>query len=320
MPSKKPNLQIVPRKPRAASSPPQKSPSQTSPPETVSPRWLAAAVGTVLAAAALCAWGVLCLLFWQGSWQLLYHPSANVARTPAAAGLNYSAVAFAVDGSGAARLSGWWIPAPQAARLGRYTVLYLHGQDGNLGDTVDQLTQFHSAGANVFAFDYRGYGQSVSAHPSERGWLEDAGWALDYLSETRHVDPRTIVLAGSALGANLALQFAAAHPQLAGVVLESPLSEPVEALFRDARAHLVPARPLVSDRYALSGPAASLKIPSLWFLPSGAIGDTTGSAETAQAFQKVAARKMLVWLPQGKPATRDIADQFSRWLDDAQSP
>jgi pimeloyl-ACP methyl ester carboxylesterase len=308
MPSNKPKLQIVPRKPAAASSPPQ-----TSPPEAVSARWLAAAVATVLAAAGLCAWGVLCLLFWQGSWQLLYHPTASVARTPAAAGLSYSAVAFAVDGSGAARLNGWWIPAPQGASLGRYSVLYFHGQDGNLGDTVDQLAQFHSAGVNVFAFDYRGYGQSVFAHPGEKGWLEDAGWALDYLAETRHVDPRTIVLAGSALGANLALQFAAAHPQLAGVALVSPLNEPVEAVFRDARASLVPGRLLVRDRFDLNAPATELRIPSLWLLPASNDNQPRVAAK-AEAFQKVPGRKTLVWLTPSSGANDALAHSFSSWL------
>jgi hypothetical protein len=267
----------------------------------------------VLAAAALCAWGVLCLLFWQGSWQLLYHPAANVVRTPAAAGLSYSAVAFAVDGSGAARLSGWWIPATQGAGLGHYTVLYLHGQDGNLGDTIDQLAQFHSAGVNVFAFDYRGYGQSAFAHPSEKGWLEDAGLALDYLAETRHIDPRTIVLAGSALGANLALEFAASHPQLAGVVLVSPLSEPVEAVFRDGRARLVPARLLMGDRFDLNAPATGLRIPSLWLLRASTDSQPRAAAQT-EALQKVTAPKTTVWLTPSTGENDTLARSFSSWL------
>jgi len=52
----------------------------TTPPPTVSGRWLLAGAGLALVAAALCSWGTLCLLFWQGSWQLLYHPSR--ARRP----------------------------------------------------------------------------------------------------------------------------------------------------------------------------------------------------------------------------------------------
>jgi len=56
---------------------------------------MAGAVATVLLAATLCVWGALCLTFWQGSWQLLYHPATAVARTPANVGLPFEAVDFA---------------------------------------------------------------------------------------------------------------------------------------------------------------------------------------------------------------------------------
>ena len=56
--------------------------------QTVSARWLFSAAAVSVLAAALCGWAVLCFLFWQGSWQLLYHPAAgNRQRTPAAANL-----------------------------------------------------------------------------------------------------------------------------------------------------------------------------------------------------------------------------------------
>ncbi len=118
---------------------------------TVSLRWLLSAIGITLLGALLCAWASLCLLFWQGAWQLLYHPSATVAPTPANAGLAYDAVAFAATDTGQLRLQGWWIPAQPGARFSRYTVLYLHGPNGNLGDAIDALAQVHAAGVNVFA-------------------------------------------------------------------------------------------------------------------------------------------------------------------------
>ena len=140
-------------------------------------------------------------------------------------------------------------------------MLYLHGQDGNLGDTVDALAQLHAAGVNVLAFDYRGYGQSQFVRPSEAHWRQDAEWAIQYLTETRHIDPGAIVLDGEGLGANLALEEAAAHPELAGVIVESPLEDPMSAIFNDARARLVPARLLVRDRYDLNAAAADVRVP-----------------------------------------------------------
>lgn len=299
MPNKKPQLRVVAGSQRARSSP-----AQPAQPPTVSPRWLLGAIALTLLAAIVCAWASLCLLFWQGSWQLLYHPSSKISITPASAGLPYSPVGFAATDTGQLRLQGWWIPAAPDAPFRGYTILFLHGQNGNLGDSVDALARLHAAGANVFAFDYRGYGQSQFAHPSEARWRQDANWALAYLTGTRGIDPHTIVLAGDRLGANLALEVAAAHPHLAGVVLESPLLDPLSAVFDDPRAHLVPARLLVRDRYDLSAAAAELRIPSLWFLPANDSGYSS-------LLESISAPRQTVGLT---PGESEISQALAKWL------
>ena len=303
MPGKKQPLRIVTRAPQKKSGTDR---SVVSQPPTVSPRWLLTAIAITVLAAIFCAWGTLCLLFWQGSWQLLYHPQAAVLRTPASAGLAFDPVGFAATETGQLRLQGWWIPAAPGARFERMTVLYLHGANGNMGDSVDALARLHAAGVNVFAFDYRGYGQSRFAHPSEARWLEDAGWALDYLTGTRHSDPHTIVVDGSGLGANLAAEIAAAHPELAGVVLEDPAANGVSAIFDDPRAHLLPAHLLVRDRWDLHAAARALKTPSLWVLSQG------NAMQEAAAYRDVPARKMLVWT---NPGSLAFTDALTRWLD-----
>jgi hypothetical protein len=284
--------------------------ARTTPASTVSGRWLLTAASLAIAGAAMCAWGALCLLFWQGSWQLLYHPTSAVTRTPASLGIAFDAVGFEATPAGEPRLKGWWIPAAADAKYGRSTVLYLHGQNGNLSDSVDELATLHDLGLNVLAFDYRGYGQSEFQRPGEARWREDAESAIAYLTGTRHVAAGAIVVVGTELGANLALEIAAAHPELAGVVLESPINEPVEVIFGDARARMVPAHALVRDRWNSDAPATALKIPSLWFVR--AAGGKRGEPE---AFRKVAAEKMLVWLKAGSDK-RDFADSLGRWLDD----
>lgn len=294
--------------------------SQTKPtsgaPPTVSWRWLLAAVAIAISAAGFIAWAVLCLLFWQGSWQLLYHPTAAVTRTPANVGLAFDPVGFAASDTGVPRLAGWWIPANAQARS---TVLYLHGQDGNLGDTVDALLHLHNAGVNVLAFDYRGYGASQFVRPSEASWREDAAWGLQYLTATRHVDPHSIVLAGSGLGANLALEVAASHPELAGVVLESPLDAPVKAIFADPRARLVPARLLVRDHFEMNAPASALRIPSLWFYGTWAPGILRLQPKP-EPFQRVTSTKNLVWLTPNRDRDADFSRALSRWLSSLPNP
>ncbi len=325
MSRKKPRLQVVAGK-RATPPPAGKSAvrgardaasaeSTSARRLQVSGRWLFLALAASLAAAALCVWLALCLLYWQGNWQLLYHPSSAITRTPASAGLVFDAIGFATTPSGITRLRGWWIPASPGTPESRYTVFYLHDQDGNLSSAVDHLAQLHAAGVSVFAFDYRGYGQSQFAHPSEKRWLEDSGWAYEYLTGTRHIDPRTLVVDGRGLGADLALEFAAAHRELAGVVADSPLEDASGILFNDARAHLVPAHLLAHDRWDLAAAADALYIPSLWFLPFPEQPKNGAPAENPPFFGKVKAAKMFVWLPPGQASTVSFPAEFARWLD-----
>jgi hypothetical protein len=239
---------------------------------------------------------------------LLYHPASAITRTPANAGVVYDPVAFATTEAAEARLKGWWIPAEPGAHYAHFTVLYLHGKDGNLSDSVDGLAALHSAGLNVFAFDYRGYGQSQFQRPSEARWREDADWAIQYLTGTRHVAAGSIVLEGQALGANLALEVAAAHPELAGVVLDSPMESPMNAVFNDPRAHMVPAHLLVRDRFDAVQAAARLRIPSLWIYQAR----NPPHSINPEPQQVVTAPKMVVW----QYEAGDEKSSLSRWLDD----
>jgi pimeloyl-ACP methyl ester carboxylesterase len=269
------------------------------------------AVSLAIVAAALCAWGTLCLLFWQGSWQLLYHPTPAASRTPADIGLRYDSVGFAVTASGSPTLHGWWVPGDPGSR---YTAIYLHGADGNLGDTADALIALHTAGLNVFAFDYRGYGHSKFERPSEARWREDAESAIDYLTNTRHIAASSLILIGQRLGANLALKVAAAHPELAGTVMDEPIAAPAEAIFGDPRAKLVPAHLLARDRWNASPPAASLRIPSLWIYRTPANGQSEQNLR--DVYKLVAASKEQVWLTESSGATKDYVVALTGWLDD----
>lgn len=302
-------MELVPRKPPPGGQRNAEERQAAGKPQLVSGRWLLAALGITISAAVLCAWLALGVLFWQGSWQLLYHPSATVTGTPANAGLAFDPVAFAVTDAGVPQLKGWWIPAAQGSPLERLTVIYLHGSDGNLGDTEDALAQLHSAGVNVFAFDYRGYGQSEFVRPSEAHWRQDAESAIDYLEGTRHIHSGAIVLDGEGLGANLALEVAAAHPELAGVVVDAPLSDPTAAIFSDARARIVPARLLVRDRYDLEATAKAVRVPVLWIEP-------VMHDQESRIFAQVTARKMMVSINPSGNVYSQTEDALTRWFDE----
>lgn len=282
--------------------------------QAVSGRWLLGALGLLLVAGLVCAWGTLCLLYWQGSWQLLYHPKTAITRTPAGVGLPFESVKFAATETGVNRLTGWWIPAEGA----RFTVLYLHGADGNLSDTVEALTGLHAQGLSVFAIDYRGYGSSQSAQPSEnrpseRQLRQDAEWGLTWLTLTQQVRAKTVVVAGTGLGADLAAQLAGDHPEVAGVLLDDPLEDAAGVIFADSRSRLVPAHWLVQDRWNLNAAAGSLNVPSLWLFARKA---DSGATAAPAAYEAVRKDKSAAWL--SSPSTTDphFGAILTRWLDD----
>jgi len=274
-------------------------------------RGSAAGFAAAVVAAALCVWGALCFLFWQGSWQLLYHPKATIAQTPANAGLVFDSIGFATTEAGQPQLHGWWIPGPP---MSRFTAIYLHGANGNIGDTIPALGPLYSAKLNLLIFDYRGYGMSRFVRPSEAHWREDVELAIHYLTDTRHLPAGSIVLVGSGLGANLALEVAAAHPDLAGVVLEDPAVSPEDAVFNDPRARLVPAHWLVRDRWDLRAAAGALHVPSLWLETPATVAHENQPSNSA--YDAVAARKVRVWRPDAATRAAETSKAVSRWLGD----
>jgi hypothetical protein len=230
---------------------------------TVSPRWLLGAFAVTVVLAALCGYGALCLLFYQGQWQLLFHPSRAVTATPASAGMAFEEIHFDVNDEGQPQLDGWWIPADPGSRYVTDTVLYLHDSSGSLSDTLPALRTLHSLGINVFAVDYRGFGHSAGAHPTERQATEDSVAAWTYLTDLRHIPPRNLVVFGDGVGATFAAHLAARFAP-AGVVLEDPNLPARQIFLSDARARIVPLWLLQNEKLDPTADVAAAHVPRLF--------------------------------------------------------
>ena len=58
------------------------------------------------------------------------------------------------------RLHAWWAPPPAGQAPGTaLTILYFHGNAGNLTNRIENITFLRQLPANVLAVDYRGYGK-----------------------------------------------------------------------------------------------------------------------------------------------------------------
>jgi hypothetical protein len=78
---------------------------------------------------------------------------------------------------------------------------------------------------------------------------------------------------------------------------------------------MVPARMLVRDRYDLDAAAANMRLPVLWFARDER-SSTTTVPKPPDAYEKVADRKMLVWLSPSGDVNKQVADAMARWLDE----
>lgn len=88
------------------------------------------------------------------------------------------------------------------------TVLFFHGNAGNVGHRLTNARSWHSyCGCNVFLVEYRGYGKSEGS-PSEQGFELDSEAALSYLLSRTDIDTNKIVIFGRSLGGAVAIALA----------------------------------------------------------------------------------------------------------------
>lgn len=107
----------------------------------------------------------------------------------------------------------------RAAKPGGWTILFLHGNGGNVANRKRIFDYLGDHG--LFMLGYRGYGKSTGS-PFEGGLYEDAHCAFEWLL-ARGVDPKRLVLWGESLGTAVATEIAA-RIDCAGLVLQSPFT------------------------------------------------------------------------------------------------
>jgi fermentation-respiration switch protein FrsA (DUF1100 family) len=119
------------------------------------------------------------------------------------------------------RLHGWFVRASEQPPVA--TVLYAHGNGGNISYIGWVAEDFSERGFDVLLFDYRGYGRSEGEVSDERGIYSDTDAAYDYLVRERGAVAERLVLYGQSLGTTAVVDVASRKP-CAALVLESGLS------------------------------------------------------------------------------------------------
>jgi uncharacterized protein len=131
------------------------------------------------------------------------------------------------------------------AEPGKKTLLYFHGNAGNIAGRRDRLEAYHNRfGFGVLILGYRGSSGSTGS-VSEANYVADAKLSYDWLL-ARGVAAQDIVLYGESLGTGVAVRTAAENP-VGGVILDAPYTAVVD--IAAARYWFLPVRLLLSDQF-----------------------------------------------------------------------
>lgn len=121
-------------------------------------------------------------------------------------------------------LNGWYVPAQQH----KPTIVFAHGNGGNIGDRYAMLLPFIQKGYGFLAFDYRGYGKSTGS-PSEEGFYKDMQAASRYLQQVQQIPPDQQIAMGESIGSAVAVESASHIPFRAVVIFSTLTNTPAVA-------------------------------------------------------------------------------------------
>jgi alpha-beta hydrolase superfamily lysophospholipase len=156
------------------------------------------------------------------------------------------------------KLHGLWIAAD---RPGAPVLLYLHGARWDVRGSANRMRRMQELGFSVLGIDYRGFGQSSKALPSEAMAYEDARAAWDWLTARYPQTPRYVF--GHSLGGAIAVQLASeVQDGAAGLIVEGSFTSIAEVA-SSYKWGWLPVGPLITQRFEAAERIAHLKMPVL---------------------------------------------------------
>lgn len=183
----------------------------------------------------------------------IFFPVKGLTETPQSQGLQFDDIFFcAADGT---RLHAWFLSSDSD-----FTLLWFHGNAGNLSGHVDELgAMYRNLDLNILIVDYRGYGNSDGS-PSEKGLYQDADSVVGYLRSRSDVDMTKLIVFGRSLGSAVAVETARRHGAYS-LLLESPLTS-IKEMVREVYPFF-PGWILLRSRFDSLSKIAGLGIPTL---------------------------------------------------------
>ena len=207
------------------------------------------ALGALLALAGGCAY----LAEKQG--ELIFRPTREAAWWGYTAPQQAYEEQWIAVGHDGAKLNAWWLPSsnPNAPAL-----VYFHGARWNLTGSAARLERWRKLGFSVLGVDYRGFGKSSDAAPSEQSSYEDAEAAWAFLG--RLAPGKRHYIVGHSLGGAIAVELARRHPEAAGLVLESTFTS-VEDMVDHSPWGFLPVSLILTQRFDAISKIGAVRMP-----------------------------------------------------------
>lgn len=144
----------------------------------------------------------------------IFYPSRLIELTPDRFNLPFEDITVTTEDG--VKINGWLVKNPKA----KCTLLFFHGNAGNISDRLMKLRFFHELGVNTFIVDYRGYGRSEGT-PSEEGVYRDGRAAFDYLKARTDLKDIPVIIYGGSLGGAVAIDVATRRSNVDGLIIDS---------------------------------------------------------------------------------------------------
>ncbi len=197
-------------------------------------------------------YGLVVLAAWAGQRHLVYAPDPR-KMSPSSVGLDGVDERW-IEAPDGARVVAWFGPP----RSGQPTLLYYHGNGGNLALRSERIRRFMAQGWGVYMMSYRGYSGSGGV-PSEADNISDAERAQKDLLSTG-IRAQDIVIYGESLGTGVATRVALGAP-VGGLILDAPFTSIVDV--GAARYPMLPVNWLLEHRYETIRVIGQVRMPLL---------------------------------------------------------
>ena len=195
----------------------------------------------------------LCGTLFSFQRSLLYHPDQTIPN-PVQFGFE-DIESIRIETQDGYRLLAWW-SAPKL--VSNPTIVFFHGNAGNIGHRADKIRHFIKAGYGVLIVTYR-YNAGAGGVPNETNIYSDARSTMRFITNKLR-DRNLIFIYGESLGTGVAVEMAV-ESDVSGVILEAPYTSIPDV----AQAHYwyLPARYMVLDKFEILSRIQKIDVPLL---------------------------------------------------------